>query len=188
MRITEQVRELLEELMDNKWHLQPPRGVGRKTVDFWIERNWIKTKTVPIASKNKVQSFFMPLQITKKGRIVYLNQKYQNKKRLPKELIEYRLKQLRQVVGVQVVRSLQTRKSFLFEWRRSTPHNWWVENRRGKMLWHSSDDRSIRQIPDSMLFEIVKHSKNLIITGSWLAGRDEGRPEETIYRLKKIYS
>ncbi len=188
MNLIAQSREYLEELMDNEWHLQPPRGVGKKTVDLWIKYGWVKTKVVPIDSKNKVQSFFMPLQITKKGRISYLNQKYQNKKRLPKELIEYRLKQLRRVVGVQVVRSLQKHKSVLKEWRRSTPHNWWVENRKGNMLWHSSEDRSKRQTPDTIMFEIVKHSKNLIITGSWLAGRDEGKPEETIYRLKKIYS
>ncbi len=172
---------LLKFLSDGESHLAP-KGVGPKTVDLCVQNKWVSFTLVSI-KKDGVESSCMPLRITKEGRIIYLVERSRATGRVPKELVEHRLKQLRKLIGTQVVRSLQRGMSVVKEWRRTTPHNWWVENRKGDVLWHSND----RERPDILMLEIVAHSENKIVTGSWLAGGDEGKPEESTYRLKKIY-
>lgn len=95
------------------------------------------------------------------------------------------IKELRKVIGNGAVRSLRLQKSVLKIWRRTSPHNWWVENKKGEMLWHSSPGE---RRPSLDMFDLVEHSSNCIWTGSpEIVGRDEGAPEESIYRLKKEY-
>ena len=94
------------------------------------------------------------------------------------------LRELCGLIGPGALRSLQT-SGRLHIWRRSSPHNWWVESKRGEQLWHSADRP--RLLPDIRLFDKVEDSEYAIITGSWLAGSDEGRPESSTYRLKRKY-
>lgn len=47
------------------------------------------------------------------------------------------LLQLKEHMGLDAYRALR-RGAVLRVWRRSSPHNWYVENKRGKMLWHST--------------------------------------------------
>lgn len=92
------------------------------------------------------------------------------------------LRKLRKIIGVGAVRSLQS-GALLRIWRRSTPHNWWINSKQGKLVWHSEG----RNYPDLRMFERVGDSRERIMTGSWLAGSDEGRPEESVYRLARRY-
>lgn len=100
---------------------------------------------------------------------------------LPPELVK-----LRDVVGEEALRSLRSaRHTVLRIWRRSTPHNWWVENRRGTMLWHSCEEDRLR--PDLRLFDLVEHSEQPIIYPGRMRCSDHGSPEESRYRLKAEY-
>ena len=67
-------------------------------------------------------------------------------------------------------------------WRRSSPHNWFINDEDGKTLWHS--DEITRMIPDRSLFKKPKHSKTKI----WnYGGSDGGKPESSFYFLKKEF-
>ena len=64
-------------------------------------------------------------------------------------------------------------------WRRSSPHNWFIENkRRTNILWHSSDHNRI--LPDLRLF-IKDYDSNKLICQYW--GADSGQPELSYYYL-----
>lgn len=96
------------------------------------------------------------------------------------------LKDLRKLIGAGALRSLQMRKSTLKIWRRSSPHNWFVENKHGNMLWHSSEIN--RHLPRLEMFALVRHSSRRIWTGCpEIVGSDEGACELSIYKLKKRY-
>lgn len=97
-----------------------------------------------------------------------------------------RLRDLRKLIGTGALRSLQMQKATLKIWRRSSPHNWFVENKQGKMLWHSSEND--RHLPCLDVFALVRHSSQCIWTGCpEIVGSDEGASELSIYRLKKRY-
>ncbi len=68
------------------------------------------------------------------------------------------LLQLKERVGLDAYRALR-RGAILHVWRRSSPHNWWVENKKGDMLWHSTGwgDR-----PNPNMFMLKSNSKNKI--------------------------
>lgn len=99
------------------------------------------------------------------------------------------LRQLRKIIGAGATRSLQLRCSMLKIWRRSSPYNWWVENKRGESLWHSSDDRSDRVVPPLDMFEVLEHSKRAV--GCYWPGivsaKEAASPELSEYRLKTRY-
>ncbi len=88
------------------------------------------------------------------------------------------LSKLKNRVGLKAFAALR-RGAILHCWRCSSPHNWWVENRKGDMLWHSDGwgDR-----PDISMFLVKQHSGRLIAS-SWIHS-DGGRPESSEYVLK----
>lgn len=88
-----------------------------------------------------------------------------------------------EIVGPRAFKYLR-RGGVLNRWRRSSPHNWWIETKKGEQLWHSED----RRRPSTHIFKVKHNSKNLIITGCrWLIGADEGAPELTTYVLKNKF-
>lgn len=105
------------------------------------------------------------------------------------EEIQKHLRELRKIISTGATRSLQLRCSTLKIWRRSSPHNWWVENKHGNILWHSDEDRRYRRLPLLDVFEKGQHSSNPV--GCYLPGivsaREASSPEETGYRLKDCY-
>lgn len=86
---------------------------------------------------------------------------------------------LKRLVGGWALRALR-RGCPLRVWRRSSPHNWFIENERGNMLWHSECEHP-RELPDLRLFRKVSDSKQRICL-YW--GADSGMPELTLYRLR----
>jgi hypothetical protein len=88
-------------------------------------------------------------------------------------------KALKKLVGGWAYRAL-CRGAPLQVWRRSSPHNWFIENaKRNDYLWHSDDPP--RSLPDLSLFEHVEDSKSLLPI-YW--GGDSGMSELSLYRLK----
>jgi len=69
------------------------------------------------------------------------------------------LDELRQIVGARAFAAL-LRGSPLRQWRRTTPWNWWVENRKSVMLWHSTPEQKRR--PDLRLFELKFQSPKTV--------------------------
>ena len=65
------VWRLLNHLRDGQWHLQPPRGVGPRTVEFCFSRRWVETKRETISRERDIHTFFMPLRITDYGLSAY---------------------------------------------------------------------------------------------------------------------
>lgn len=65
---------------------------------------------------------------------------------------------LKDQVGLRAYAALR-RGAYLHLWRRSSPYNWWIENRHKDMLWHSNGwgDR-----PSLDLFDRYFTSNNLI--------------------------
>jgi len=94
---------------------------------------------------------------------------------------------LKKVVGRSAWRALRERGAFLKIWRNSTPHNWWVEGKRGKMYWHS-DSSGPKQYerPPLRFFTPIEESKEKVVNYSLLGrrGRDCGQPCSTTYVLK----
>ena len=68
-------------------------------------------------------------------------------------------------------------------WRGSTPHNWFIEDKTGRTVWHS-DEGKHRKIPSLKLFNKKSDSekRNPIYWGS-----DSGKPRSTLYILKNEY-
>lgn len=103
--------------------------------------------------------------------------------RLPEKLVK-----LRDLVGPETLESLRKRNTVLQIWRRSTPHNWFVENSKHKILWHSCEED--RQRPNLRLFERVEDSETKIMVpaaAAWIIGADQGASELSTYRLKSEY-
>ena len=86
-------------------------------------------------------------------------------------------KHLRDVIGQRAYKALCC-GCLLQIWRGSTPHNWFIETKRGDMLWHS-DPGWPR--PSLKLFDKVYDSESTIVR-YW--GADAGHPELTHYKLK----
>ena len=101
--------------------------------------------------------------------------------RLSEELVT-----LREIVGEGALRSLRrSQHTVLHIWRRTTPHNWWVENLRGDMLWHSGEGR---WRPDIRMFDLVEHSAETVtypVYPGLFGASDHGSPEMSTYRLKR---
>ena len=57
-------------------------------------------------------------------------------KSIATEQRERQLKQLRQIIGVAPTRSLQT-TGILKIWKQGRTHMWWVESKKGEILWRS---------------------------------------------------
>lgn len=90
---------------------------------------------------------------------------------------------LKEVVGWRAVKALRSRTAVLKIWRNSSPHNWWVESKTGRMLWHSASERP-RWLPGLGMFELVSDSKELVV---FYWGSDSGQPCQSIYRLKNRF-
>jgi hypothetical protein len=92
------------------------------------------------------------------------------------------LEKLKSVVGGYAFRALLNGRPLQI-WRRSSPHNWFIEDsKREGFLWHSEDHN--RKLPDLSLFDKLKDSNKGIIP-YW--GSDSGMPELSFYVLKKDY-
>ncbi|MCC6934622.1 MAG: hypothetical protein IT406_02980 [Candidatus Yanofskybacteria bacterium] len=178
---------LLRSLLDGVWHDNPPiKGVGPATVNQCHEHGWIDTKRFIVSRRHGVETFFTPIRLTKRGRLVYHNELYRLHGVLEPSFREHLLRHLRRLVGTGVVRSLQRGTALLHVWRRATPFNQWVENHRGKQLWHSREHGTPLDIPT--YFRRVWRSKVRIGGGAGdPATSDTGMPEESTYRLKKEF-
>lgn len=87
------------------------------------------------------------------------------------------LKRLKNTIGIQAYRCLTKNGGVLKIWRNSSPHNWWVEGKRGKMYWHSSGYSR----PNLKLFKLVGNSTDRVIN-YW--GSDSGSPSLSTYALR----
>ena len=85
------------------------------------------------------------------------------------------------IVGSKAVRALKERGAVLKIWRNSSPHNWWVESKRGLMLWHSSDGIG-RKLPNLKNFNKLDDSTERVVQ-YW--GSDSKSPCLSIFLLKK---
>lgn len=89
---------------------------------------------------------------------------------------------LKKMIGEKGYRALREGRAVLRIWRNSSPHNWWVESKRGIMYWHSSSEDFIR--PPLSLFVKVEDSKDKVIQ-YW--GSDSGMPQESTYLLREVH-
>lgn len=94
--------------------------------------------------------------------------------------IDQRYNDLKSLIGSRAYNYLR-RGGFLRIWRCSSPHNIWIETKKGDYLWHSESDRSIRKVPDLSLFEEVYSSDKRVVK---YFGSDSGIPEGSLYVLK----
>lgn len=164
----ERVVRLLAFLSDGAWNARPPRGVGPRTVEYCIERGWVRTKRLIIKRQSGLETFVTPISITKLGWLEHQANEEHLTGRMHPKLREHRLRELRAIIGPGVVRSLQLGASVLKRWRVTAPHNKWVENHRGKILWHSGEWSKF--LPIDPFFEVAMYP--------------DSAPELTIYRLK----
>ncbi len=97
----------------------------------------------------------------------------------PLPTLKDRHARLRALIGGAAYRAL-LRGCPLQVWRNSSPHNYWVDSKRGRghALWHSWE----REYPDMGLFRLLKHSAECVIR-YW--GADSGRPRHSFYALRK---
>lgn len=90
------------------------------------------------------------------------------------------LNNLKSLVGGHAFRALLNGRPLQI-WRRSSPHNWFIEaSKSGYCLWHSDDYDS--RLPNLALFDKLKDSDERILQ-YW--GSDSGMPELSFYVLKK---
>ena len=90
------------------------------------------------------------------------------------------LNNLKSIVGGRAFRALLNGRALKI-WRRSSPHNWFIENAKGNgFLWHSEDRN--RHLPNLALFEKLRDSDERVLQ-YW--GRDSGMPELSFYVLNK---
>lgn len=90
------------------------------------------------------------------------------------------LDNLKSLVGGHAFRALLNGRPLQI-WRRSSPHNWFIESARGgSFLWHSDDYN--RRLPSLALFDKLKDSNEKILQ-YW--GGDSGMPELSFYVLKR---
>ena len=97
--------------------------------------------------------------------------------------IQVDLLKLRLMVGPHAFKALRQGLP-LQRWRGTSPHNWWVENRRGDQLWHS-DTVNWGHHPDLFMFEVAGQSGGTVPHHA-LHG-DGGSPFHTDYVLKPEY-
>jgi hypothetical protein len=83
---------------------------------------------------------------------------------------------LREIVGEEAYRALR-RGALLTIWRRSSPHNWYIETRRGGMLWHSAPRSPLPNLRD---FDMVFKGPLLASPFSLAVF-----PEQSRYRLRR---
>ena len=88
-------------------------------------------------------------------------------------------KELKKIIGPSAYRCLTKNGSVLKIWRSSTPHNWWVEDKRGKTHWHSDGRGYIR--PDLKLFNKIEDSNERVVN---YGGFDSGKPCLSVYTLR----
>lgn len=104
-----------------------------------------------------------------------------------KQQVEADLKDLRKQIGRYAFDRLRAGKAVIHVWRRSSPHNKWIqnadENRGDSMLWHSEGWGDFPGV--LRMYDLVDESGN-IITSHWLHS-DGGKPDHSIYALKKEY-
>lgn len=88
---------------------------------------------------------------------------------------------LRKRLGPYAVRRLREGKAFLYVWRGSSPHNWYIEShgRSGSYLWHSDGwgDR-----PDLSMFQRVSDSGERIAHS--FVHNEGGSPFKSVFALK----
>lgn len=90
------------------------------------------------------------------------------------------LDNLKSLVGGHAFRALLNGRPLKI-WRRSSPHNWFIESAKGgDFLWHSGDYN--RHLPSLALFDKLKDSNEKILQ-YW--GSDSGMPELSLYVLKR---
>lgn len=91
---------------------------------------------------------------------------------------------LKNLIGEQAWKSLVKGTATLNIWRNSTPHNWWVEDKKQNMLWHSDTTRTFSPKPKLSLFQDVNHSAETVsYYGSMFRGSDEGHPQHSVFLL-----
>ena len=167
----ERVVRLLAFLADGAWNTRTPAGVGPRTVAYCIERGWVQSKLLTYRQPDGVEGFFVTFRVTKLGKIEHMAEEERTTGRMHPELREHRLRELRVIIGSGAVHSLQLGAAVLKCWSMTVPPNKWVENRRGKILWHSGEWSKF--LPIEPFFEVIEHSKET----PWLS----------IYRLEKCY-
>ena len=93
---------------------------------------------------------------------------------------------LRRTIGKEALTALQRHEATLRIWRRSSPHNWWVQpNDESAMhLWHSWKSQPN---PDLSMFDLLEDSDARIRGDISIIGADNGAPEESVYVLKDEY-
>lgn len=84
---------------------------------------------------------------------------------------------LKKLVGLGAFRVLRN-GAILHCWRRSTPYNWWIEDKKKNTLWHSSDGER----PSLSMFEVLNHSTHKIDYSP--IHSSGGKSEESEYVLK----
>ncbi len=93
------------------------------------------------------------------------------------------LKNLENEIGGEAFNDLIEEKSVLFQWRRTTPHNYWVNDLEDKKDWTYHSEGYHR--PSTEAFEILKDSGIKIKMS--LFGSENGSSEQTIWKLKKNF-
>lgn len=88
--------------------------------------------------------------------------------------------ELRSIIGGWALRALRNGKPLQI-WRRSSPHNWFIEGSRD-FLWHS--DEYDRRVPNLDLFRLESESERKI---QYYGGSDSGMSELSLYVLKDEY-
>lgn len=85
-----------------------------------------------------------------------MQKKEKEMKKLKHITRDKRLKELRAIVGTGGVRSLQTTGTLKI-WKRSSPHNWWIESKRHDQVWHSRTtyDEGPRLYPNLDMFYTI---------------------------------
>lgn len=89
--------------------------------------------------------------------------------------------ELKRVIGYKAYNALLKHKATLRIWRNSTPHNWWVQGKRGKYYWHSERGKSL---PPLSLFELIENSSDVVTYYGKSKGSDDGLPMESVYKLR----
>lgn len=97
------------------------------------------------------------------------------------------LKRLESLIGKDALNQLKKDKSVLKISKSAVPSNVWIENSKGKMLWHSCSEKWI--IPNMSLFTEISRSKNLINYPKRIKKlnlfRDQGEPCSKMFALNE---
>lgn len=100
-----------------------------------------------------------------------------------KEVLSKIKEEVKEKVGQKAFNAL-SKGAVLNCWRNSSPHNWWVEDSKGKMLWHSD---GWGDVPNLILFQKVSDSSQRVSYGaSFFRGADDGMPQHSKFKMIKI--